>query len=80
MGQLRVLVLSGVRGGKQREVAEPRLSLSGPVPMAVGGSTDFHALWKCLRDWSVQPYSLVSPVPGLDLRRLLGGGLGVPLV
>lgn len=61
MGQLRVLVLSG-------------------VPMAVGGSTDFHALWKCLRGWSLQPYSLVSSVPSLDLRRFLGGGLGVPLV
>lgn len=65
MGQPRVQVLSGVCGGKQREAAEIRLSLSGLFPMAFKWQGRFPCF---LVVSSLQPYSLVSPFPGLDVR------------
>ena len=45
MGQLRMQVLPGVCGGKQREATETRPSLSGPVPMVFRRQSRVPASW-----------------------------------
>ena len=52
-------------------------SLSGPVPMTC---REQGRVLCFLVAGSLQLYSLVSALPGLDFRRLLGEGLVVPLL